>query len=127
MSRAAPMTPAVGPNSPSTMGRLPVAERKGLAVDLGADRGEQGVAEAGHAAADHHQAGVEEADETGDDLAGAVAALADQVERGGVARGGRRRDVDGAQVPRRFQPRREFAGSGPCWAASWRRGRGRRR
>lgn len=25
MSRAAPITPAVGPNSPSTMGRLPVA------------------------------------------------------------------------------------------------------
>src|SRR5690606_22673376 len=56
------------------------------------------------------QAGVEEADESGDDLAGAVAALADQVQGGGVARGGSGGDNRRAERAVRLQPGREVGG-----------------
>src|SRR5690606_36398530 len=56
------------------------------------------------------QARVEEADQAGEDLAGAVAALADQIEGGGVTGRGRRGDVDGAERAVRLQPAAEFGG-----------------
>ena len=82
------------------------------------------MAEAGHAAADHDQAGVEEADEPGDDLPDAAAALADQV----AARPGRRPRAAaatslGGQRARALQPGGEFGGPPARAAASASRAR----
>ncbi len=111
MSRAPPMTPAAGPNSPKDDGQVAGRERQRLAVDLGADGGEQGVAEAGHPAADHHEPGVEEGDEAGDDLAGVAAAAPDQFEGGGVPAGGGGGHVGGAEPAAGLQPGGQFRGA----------------
>lgn len=100
-----------GPQLTEDDGEIARGQRQGLPVDLGADAGQQVVAEPGHPAADHDEARVEEADESGDDLADPVPALADQVQRRGVTgrRGGGH--VDGRQRAGRLQPGRQFRGS----------------
>ena len=86
-STAAPATPARGPSSDSTTGRLPGGQRQRAPVDHAADLGQQDVAEPGQPAADDDHRRVDEADQAGEHAADAPPAVADELDAGGVALG----------------------------------------